>query len=97
MRKVALACLATLLLAACTTPEQRAANMQAEIDKMMQIYGPACSKLGYATNSDQWRNCVLQLSAKEDAERYGPHYYAGYGRGHWSWGGRWGPYWGPYW
>lgn len=97
MRKVALACLATLLLAACTTPEQRAANMQAEIDKMMQIYGPACSKLGYATNSDQWRNCVLQLSAKEDAERYSPHYYAGYGRGHWSWGGYWGPYWGPYW
>lgn len=85
------------LAAGCTTPQQRAANMQAEIDQMMQIYGPACAKLGYTTNSDQWRACVLQLSTKEDLERYGyPRYYAGFGHfGHpyWRFGGAWGPYW----
>jgi hypothetical protein len=86
-------CVAALLLAGCTTPQQQAANMQAEMDKMMFVYGPACSKLGYATNSDQWRGCVLQLSAKDDMERYGyPSYYAAYGSRHWGMGTRWRPY-----
>lgn len=86
-------CVAALLLAGCTTPQQQAANMQAEMDKMMLIYGPACSKLGYATNSDEWRGCVLQLSAKEDMERYGySGYYAAYGSRHWGMGTRWRPY-----
>jgi hypothetical protein len=85
---------AALALAGCATPEQRAADMQAQMSNMMAIYGPACAKLGYPANSDQWRNCVLQLSAKEDIERYGyPPYYAGYGRSHWALGGMWGPYW----
>lgn len=86
--------LAALVLAGCATPEQKAAQMQAEMSRMMTIYGPACSRLGYQGNSDQWRSCVLQLSTKEELERYGhPHYSAWYGRGHWGLGGRWGPYW----
>ncbi|NML62234.1 hypothetical protein HHL21_14345 [Massilia sp. RP-1-19] len=86
--------LTALFVTACATPEQRAASMQAEMDRMMQIYGPACAKLGFAANSDQWRGCVLQLSAKDDMERYGrSHYYAGYARPHWRFGGGWGPYW----
>lgn len=84
--------LGALLLAGCSTPEQRAARMQTEMNEMMVVYGPACARLGYAANSDQWRDCVLQLSAKEDAERYSnPRWSVGYGRG------RWGGYWGPYW
>jgi hypothetical protein len=84
---------ALMVLAGCTTPQQQAAKMRAEMDRMMQVYGPACSKLGYATNSDQWRGCVLQLSAKEEMERYGhPSYYAGYGSRYWGLGGRWMPY-----
>ena len=39
------------------------------MNEMMFVYGPACARLGYASNSDQWRNCVLQLSAKEEAAR----------------------------
>ena len=94
MRKILIAGLGALALAACTTPEQKAANMQAEMDQMMRIYGPACTRLGYPAQSDQWRNCVMQLSIKEDAQRYGhPSYYAGFGRRHWSLGGMWGPYW----
>ena len=93
MRHVLIAGLAALALAGCATPEQRAAEMQAEMNQMMFIYGPACAKLGYTANSDQWRNCVLQLSAKEDAERYGyPQYHAWYGRSRWGVGGMWGPY-----
>lgn len=93
MRQLITICLAALALAGCTTPEQRAADMQAEMNNMMYVYGPACSKLGYTTQSDQWRNCVLQLSAKEDAERYGyPAFYGGYARSHWGVGGMWGPW-----
>lgn len=94
MRKLMMAGVCTLLLAGCTTPEQKAASMQAEMSRMMQMYGPACSRLGYAANSDQWRDCVLQLSAKEDAQRYGyPSYAVGFGRSRWSMGGFWGPGW----
>ncbi len=96
MRNFITVFLAALLLAACTTPQQKAAQMQAEMDKMMTIYGPACGKLGYPVNSDQWRNCVLQLSAKDDLQRYGnPHYSVGFGRSHWGFGTAWGPYWQP--
>lgn len=96
MRSIITACLAALAMVGCTTPEQRAADMQAEMSSMMYVYGPACAKLGYQSNTDQWRNCVLQLSAKEDAERYGypyPNYYGYYGRSHWGMAGTWGPYW----
>ncbi len=93
MRRIITACAGALLLAACSTPAQRAAAMQAEMDKMIQIYGPACTKLGYATSSDPWRDCVLQLSAKEEAEQNSARYHLGYGRGRWRWGGAWGPYW----
>ena len=92
MRNFFKLCFAALLLAGCTTPEPRAARMQAEMNEMMMVYGPACSRLGYSAHSDQWRNCVLQLSAKDQAERHShPHWSVGYGRGRWS--GMWGPYW----
>lgn len=91
MRRYIMACVGALLLAGCTTPEQKAAAMQAEMDRMMLVYGPACTKLGYPANSDPWRNCVLHLAAKDDIDRY-PHYFAGYGRSRWSMGGFWGPW-----
>lgn len=94
MLRYILILLAALGTTACATPEQRAAQMRAEMDRMIQVYGPACGRLGYAENSDQWRNCVLQLSMKEEMERYGRHpsYYAGVGRSHWRFGGAWGPW-----
>lgn len=94
MRKLMTVCIGALLLTGCTTPQQRAASAQAEMDRMMVVYGPACSRLGYPSNSDPWRNCVLQLSARDDLQRYGyPHFHGGVGRSHWSLGGYWGPYW----
>ncbi|WP_296943814.1 hypothetical protein [uncultured Massilia sp.] len=83
-----------LSLAACTTPQERAAQVQAQVERMMVVYGPACTRLGYAAGSDPWRNCVLNLSAKDDLPRYGPdpYYHAGWGMGRWP-GGWWGPYW----
>lgn len=84
------ACL-TVLLSGCATPEQRAAQAQADVAQMMALYGPACSRLGYAAQSDPWRNCVLNLGTKYDLQRYGPGYY-GWGPGYWRGGWR-DPYW----
>ncbi len=96
MRRATIPVLAlTLALAACTTPQQRAERMQAEMAQMMVIYGPACSGLGYAPNSDPWRQCVLQLSTREELRQIGnsPSFYGGIGSRHWRGGGYWGPYW----
>lgn len=60
----------TALLAACATPAERAAQMEREVDRMIQIYGPACSKLGYKPETDAWRDCVLSLNNQDNAQRY---------------------------
>lgn len=93
-RTLVLSC-AALLACACATPEQRAARMQAEMAQSIAIYGPACSQLGYATNSDPWRACVLHLGTREQLEEINnnPRFYGGWGSGHWRGGGYWGPYW----
>ena len=94
MRSLTLLPAALLLLAACSTPQERAANMQAEMEQMITIYGPACARLGYTPNSDQWRACVLQLSTKDDMQRYGSYpYFYGYGGPYWHSAGMWGPAW----
>lgn len=55
-----------VLLAGCATPAERAERAQKEMDEMMQVYGPACEKLGYKRDDDKWRDCVLDLTAKEE-------------------------------
>jgi hypothetical protein len=88
----ALAATVLVCLGGCATPEQRAAHMQAEVEHMMAIYGPACVRLGYAAGTDAWRGCVLSLDLKDDVQRSGPAGpYDGWGPGY-----RYG-YWGRYW
>lgn len=85
---------AALLLGACATPQERAARKQAEMQELMVVYGPACDRLGYAQQSDQWRNCILSLSTRDEVQRagnYGP-YYGGYWGPGWR-GGWWGRGW----
>lgn len=57
--------LATLLLG-CATPAERAARIQAEVDEMVSVYGPACDKLGFTRDTDPWRECILRLRAHDD-------------------------------
>jgi len=57
-------------LGGCMTTAERSAQMQAEIDDMVAVYGPACDKLGFQASTDPWRNCVLGLSAQKTRERY---------------------------
>jgi hypothetical protein len=62
--------LAALAGCASLTPAERAAQMEREVDEMIQVYGPACEKLGYKPDSDAWRTCILQLNAGKAMERY---------------------------
>lgn len=55
-----------IMLTACVSPAERAARMQAEVEEMIQIYGPACEKLGYKRDDNPWRDCVIRLAAKEE-------------------------------
>ena len=60
------------LLAGCVSQAERTAQAEQKVDQMVQTYGPACEKLGYKRDTDQWRSCVLSLDAKENSERNYP-------------------------
>lgn len=61
---------ALLSLAACATPEERAAQVQADVERMIAIYGPGCERLGYKPETDVWRDCVMRLAARDERRYY---------------------------
>lgn len=60
----------TLLLGACATQADRAAQQQREVDDMIAVYGPACQKLGYQADTESWRSCILSMDTKNAIERF---------------------------
>jgi hypothetical protein len=93
MRTLLLLAISALCLWGCSTPQERALKQQADMERIMAEFGPACTRLGYAPNSDPWRNCVIQLSVRDEIDRYGSSasmYGVWGGRGHWGGGGWWG-------
>jgi len=92
-RRCTFVLVAMTLLGGCSTPQQRAARAQADVEQMMAEYGPACARLGYTVQSDPWRRCVLDLGFRDEMQRYGPY---GPGDG-WGPGGYWRGGWGRYW
>jgi hypothetical protein len=84
MRTLMLTAASVVCLLGCATPQEKAVKQQAEMDRMIAVYGPACTQLGYATNSDPWRNCVVQLAAKNEGNGGGvsTSIFGGFG----SWG-----------
>jgi hypothetical protein len=69
-RLIVPALIAALAGCATPTPAERSAQMQKEVDEMILVYGPACEKLGYRPDSDQWRECILKLNASKALETY---------------------------
>ncbi len=65
MRPSTLMAASVVCLLGCTTPQEKAMKQQADMERMMAQYGPACTQLGYAMNSDPWRNCVLQSATRD--------------------------------
>ena len=71
MRALMLTAASVVCLLGCASPQEKAMKQQAEMDRMMTEYGPACTQLGFAVNTDPWRNCVVQLAAKNGVSRGG--------------------------
>jgi hypothetical protein len=71
-RRTLLAALGLSLLAGCAamSPAEQAARAEAEANRMMQIYGPACSKLGYRRDEDKWRDCVMSMATRDENRLY---------------------------
>jgi len=74
------------VLVGCATPAERAAQAQREVERMVEIYGPACTRLGFKADTDPWRSCIISLSQKDDVS---DHRHAFYGPPYWRY-----PYWG---
>jgi len=87
MRILILIAASALCLSGCSTPEKRAQEQQADMQRMVAEYGPACSQLGYAVDSDPWRNCIVQLAAKNEVRQNGVSTSVFGSWGNW---GRWG-------
>ena len=68
MRALAVSIL-MLFVAGCVTQAERAAQVQREVEEMIRVYGPGCETLGYKSDSDPWRECVLRLATKDRLER----------------------------
>jgi len=51
-----------LVLAGCSTPEQRA-------ERAIRTYGPFCERLGHQPESEGWRNCIIQTYNADAADR----------------------------
>ena len=66
MLRFALMILLLATLPGCMTQAQRAAAAQADVEDMVKVFGPACEKLGYAKDTDTWRECILRLRTQED-------------------------------
>lgn len=46
-------------------------KQQAEMERMMIVYGPACAQLGFAAHTDRWRDCIVQLAERDGFDRSG--------------------------
>jgi hypothetical protein len=48
-----------VLLSACASnPAAEQARATKQMEYKMQVYGPACEKLGFEKDTDKWRECI---------------------------------------
>lgn len=56
------------LLFGCASQAERAAAVTRDVDDMVRVYGPGCERLGYKSDTDAWRDCVLRVATRDDIE-----------------------------
>lgn len=68
--------LVLLLLAGCASPEQIAARQAYEAQQQeaartayRERLMASCESIGYTRNTDQWRQCIMQLHAQNQAQQ----------------------------
>ena len=55
-----LVCLFTMLIAACSTPEERAARRAAERERLERMFASACSSYGHKQGTPSYNQCIAQ-------------------------------------
>ena len=65
MKRFGFPVLLIVLLSGCMTTDERAARVQADVEVMIKVYGPGCEKLGFTKDTEQWRQCIMNLSARD--------------------------------
>lgn len=81
MRVLMLMAASSLCLLGCATPQDRALAQQAEVERMMAEFGPACTKVGYTPNTDPWRDCVVQSATRSGRTGVSTSIFGGIGSG----------------
>ncbi len=67
-----------LLIAGCASnPQEEQRKASKLMEYKMQVYGPACEKLGFAKETDSWRDCV-QREYEQTLILRQPYYYWDY-------------------
>ena len=67
--RILIVLMAGAMLAGCATPAEKSAQVQREVEQMIEVYGPSCEKLGYTRDSDRWRDCILRLDSRDIYQR----------------------------
>lgn len=72
-----------MMLTACASnPEAEQLRATRQMTYKIQVYGPACEKLGFATNTDGWRECVQreyeQTLMQQQRQWDHPYYWGPY-------------------
>ncbi|MEK9826185.1 MAG: hypothetical protein VW548_00600 [Methylotenera sp.] len=72
-----------LVLAGCASnPAAEQARATQQMEYKIQVYGPACEKLGFAKDTDKWRECIqreyeqslMRLRNVNPPPYWGPYY-----------------------
>ncbi|OIR17681.1 hypothetical protein GALL_19020 [mine drainage metagenome] len=71
----------TLLAGCASNPAEEQAKAIKQMEYKMQVYGPACEKLGFKNNTDLWRECIQKEYGQSITPQWYPRNY---------------PYWDPY-
>lgn len=76
-----------VVLSACASnPAAEQARATQQMEYKMHVYGPACEKLGFAKDTDKWRECIqreyeqsiMRIQQYNSPYLYGSPYYDRY-------------------
>ena len=58
----AIAAVALVILAGCSTPQQRA-------ERVVERFGATCTSMGYPAHTQPWADCIMAMHQQQEAMR----------------------------
>ena len=81
----------TLLAGCASNPAAEQERATRLMEYKMQVYGPACEKLGFEKNTDNWRECIqreyeqIMLRMRQNWDYPPPYWRPYYGVPYYRW------------